>query len=995
MAGKILPAFAAVLIFAASVLANLKDEYDHAAFLDPKESYKLYWSVKDADKSIHFAAEVKTTGWVAFGISAGLSGSMKGADIVVGWVDSKGKGHLKLDFRIGRLDSRCERYSMNTEAQVRLKMPRIREGIDNLQGHFDNCVKSARKNSMTNIESFANNQKPKKIHASGSCSSTIVRLEKDIDSDVERSDEEDKKSSDKEDYSGSDIDLDSLSDVALSDFDSDSEEPVSCHSEGNSDEYDDDARWIAYKVEKADPLCYKHQYGKDETEFFNSIRQLGGRRTVNFIRGPVDNGEGKRGSKQSKETCEMNFGGPSETVCNKHQAGYTIKSGVIKPLSLAPLKLCDRSDAPIKNLVGSEVVHVFPCVLCNAKIHTGKYSNRNRLCRRRVLLGVTADCEEGNKNAFEKIQSARSKKNIEPDLSLLSVIPDCPHVGKSLKASFFNWFLKLGNERGNLSILRNLRNRSTPEVSKVVKSLIPKNDFVRKRDRQHPSAVLALTDESLLDLSLQPSLLKLDYHGPSYGNGWPIEDKKQNYDYVGSSETNGVTVLKFKRKLVTCDKEDRDIPLGTSKVIYAHGPTDTFSKHQTNDRGARSINLLNYVKNVPPPKTAKYFDVISANVLVPSDKTTYWCSAYKFADLVQLTEKQHVVEIEPIIALKDRGVVHHMVLYICKNTFNDSHLNATGSCFDYRNMPPSITECAGISPMFAWAVGGVNFKFPDHVGWSIGAADSLRYFVLETHFDNPTQNNNLVVTNGLRLYYDKPRKYDAATLTVGTFTGRNLIIPPNREKWMITGSCTKTCTSYLKNANALNGDEVKFFASFPHAHTIGKGIWTKMVRNGKEVMEIIRDDNYDFDYQGGESTVDEMCLNFIMYYPNVDLASCSSGYYGGMDSFKKKYGKQGKWGNYTYYHLHGVTWSEPMIDELENIYNRKVNSTIRVLCSGTNGTIKKVVVVNRPVITQALPPPKDVCTDSVGGAVSFQSTGVFALLISCVIASMLLVTIAQ
>ncbi|XP_065055869.1 DBH-like monooxygenase protein 1 [Rhopilema esculentum] len=614
MAGKILPAFAAVLIFAASVLANLKDEYDHAAFLDPKESYKLYWSVKDADKSIHFAAEVKTTGWVAFGISAGLSGSMKGADIVVGWVDSKGKGHLK------------------------------------------------------------------------------------------------------------------------------------------------------------------------------------------------------------------------------------------------------------------------------------------------------------------------------------------------------------------------------------------------------------------------------DYHGPSYGNGWPIEDKKQNYDYVGSSETNGVTVLKFKRKLVTCDKEDRDIPLGTSKVIYAHGPTDTFSKHQTNDRGARSINLLNYVKNVPPPKTAKYFDVISANVLVPSDKTTYWCSAYKFADLVQLTEKQHVVEIEPIIALKDRGVVHHMVLYICKNTFNDSHLNATGSCFDYRNMPPSITECAGISPMFAWAVGGVNFKFPDHVGWSIGAADSLRYFVLETHFDNPTQNNNLVVTNGLRLYYDKPRKYDAATLTVGTFTGRNLIIPPNREKWMITGSCTKTCTSYLKNANALNGDEVKFFASFPHAHTIGKGIWTKMVRNGKEVMEIIRDDNYDFDYQqthllrkeitfkagdelinycrynsigrknatfGGESTVDEMCLNFIMYYPNVDLASCSSGYYGGMDSFKKKYGKQGKWGNYTYYHLHGVTWSEPMIDELENIYNRKVNSTIRVLCSGTNGTIKKVVVVNRPVITQALPPPKDVCTDSVGGAVSFQSTGVFALLISCVIASMLLVTIAQ
>ena len=63
-----------------------------------------------------------------------------------------------------------------------------------------------------------------------------------------------------------------------------------------------------------------------------------------------------------------------------------------------------------------------------------------------------------------------------------------------------------------------------------------------------------------------------DYHGPSYGNGWPIEDKKQNYDYVGSSETNGVTVLKFKRKLVTCDKEDRDIPV-SSDVIKITAPS--------------------------------------------------------------------------------------------------------------------------------------------------------------------------------------------------------------------------------------------------------------------------------------------------------------------------------------------------------------------------------------------------------------------------------------
>ena len=76
--------------------AELKDEYNHAAYLDADENYQLFWSVKNADKSIHFAVKVKTTGWVGFGISVGLSGSMKDADIVVGWVDSQGKGHIEV-----------------------------------------------------------------------------------------------------------------------------------------------------------------------------------------------------------------------------------------------------------------------------------------------------------------------------------------------------------------------------------------------------------------------------------------------------------------------------------------------------------------------------------------------------------------------------------------------------------------------------------------------------------------------------------------------------------------------------------------------------------------------------------------------------------------------------------------------------------------------------------------------------------------------------------
>ena len=70
--------------------ANLAAEYNHFAALDELEDYKLYWSVDRADKSISFAVEVLTTGWVGFGISSG-NGKMKGSDLVIGWVkDCKG-----------------------------------------------------------------------------------------------------------------------------------------------------------------------------------------------------------------------------------------------------------------------------------------------------------------------------------------------------------------------------------------------------------------------------------------------------------------------------------------------------------------------------------------------------------------------------------------------------------------------------------------------------------------------------------------------------------------------------------------------------------------------------------------------------------------------------------------------------------------------------------------------------------------------------------------
>ena len=120
-------------------------------------------------------------------------------------------------------------------------------------------------------------------------------------------------------------------------------------------------------------------------------------------------------------------------------------------------------------------------------------------CEKRAILILTTDCEEGNKAMFMLFKKEIEEGKINPAFSLLSPLPDCPHLGKSLKASFSNWYLKLQNERGCLSFLYTLRNKANETEMKIMRNFLTKNDYVRNKDRQDPIAVLKLTNEDLLN----------------------------------------------------------------------------------------------------------------------------------------------------------------------------------------------------------------------------------------------------------------------------------------------------------------------------------------------------------------------------------------------------------------------------------------------------------------------------------------------------------------
>lgn len=86
------------------------------------------------------------------------------------------------------------------------------------------------------------------------------------------------------------------------------------------------------------------------------------------------------------------------------------------------------------------------------------------------------------------------KDTRDASLSLILPIPDSVHVGKSLKAGCANWYLKLQDERGNLAILKTLRNKACPELRKAMRKFLPRNDHVRNKDRPDPAAVIRLAE---------------------------------------------------------------------------------------------------------------------------------------------------------------------------------------------------------------------------------------------------------------------------------------------------------------------------------------------------------------------------------------------------------------------------------------------------------------------------------------------------------------------
>ena len=75
------------------VLGSLSRRYAFSTTLYDRDgdTYVLHWNFSTAERTIAFAVNVSTTGWVGFGISP--NGGMTNSDVVMGWVRS-GRAYL-------------------------------------------------------------------------------------------------------------------------------------------------------------------------------------------------------------------------------------------------------------------------------------------------------------------------------------------------------------------------------------------------------------------------------------------------------------------------------------------------------------------------------------------------------------------------------------------------------------------------------------------------------------------------------------------------------------------------------------------------------------------------------------------------------------------------------------------------------------------------------------------------------------------------------------
>ncbi|KFQ45777.1 Dopamine beta-hydroxylase, partial [Nestor notabilis] len=401
------------------------------------------------------------------------------------------------------------------------------------------------------------------------------------------------------------------------------------------------------------------------------------------------------------------------------------------------------------------------------------------------------------------------------------------------------------------------------------------------------------------------AVLWSDGHNSYFGDAWSDAqgqlhmDSQQDYQLLGARKAPEGLYLLFRRAFSTCDPKDYLIEDGTVHLIYGVLEKPVHSLQAINisaiHRGLQRVQLLKPNISIPElPRDMKTMEITAPDIVIPSQETTYWCY---MAELPHGFPKHHIIMYEPVITAGNEALVHHMEVFQCAAEF-DSFPHYNGPC-DSKMKPERLNYCRHV--LAAWAMGAQAFYYPEEAGLAFGGPGSSRYLRLEVHYHNPLMFKGGCVRGDARAPL---RRHDAGIMELGLVYTPVMAIPPGEDAFILTGYCTDKCTQL-----ALPAAGIRIFASQLHTHLAGRKVVTVLSRDGRERRVVNSDGHYSPHFQeirmlkevvpvfpgdelittctyntedrsratvGGFGILEEMCVNYVHYYPQTQLELCKS-----------------------------------------------------------------------------------------------------------------------
>jgi dopamine beta-monooxygenase len=267
-----------------------------------------------------------------------------------------------------------------------------------------------------------------------------------------------------------------------------------------------------------------------------------------------------------------------------------------------------------------------------------------------------------------------------------------------------------------------------------------------------------------------------------------------------------------------------------------------------------------------------------------------------------MKEPHHIFRFDGLVSPQSDGVVHHMELFHCDVGPNTAIPSFNQTCTSEQK-PMGLTPCRRV--IGAWALGATNFTYPEQTGGLIGGPNTSPYLVLEVHFNNPYLKRGIIDQSGIRMYFTpKLRKFNAGIMEVGLEYNAKNSIPPRSPAFRVSSYCTSECTQV-----ALPKQGITVFASQLHTHLNGIQVFTRIIRKNGRIDTINIDRHYSPHFQeirllpepvriepgdaiihtcvynteihvnmtfGGYGIRDEMCVNYMHYYPRSELELCKT-----------------------------------------------------------------------------------------------------------------------